>query len=243
MASKFKFIGVDGCSAGWISVALTADFNWELKIIRSVRELIELYLDAELILVDIPIGLRDKGPEPRLCDVEARKLLTRIRSSSIFPTPCRAVLGADSYQKAKKININLTGKGLSKQTWFITSKIKDVDLLLQNNKRARKIIVESHPELCFMAFNDNLPLRSYKKTDKGLKERLNLLHSHLNSSYDIFEKTFNNFDKYALVKDDILDALVLALSAAKRIDKLRFIPENFEFDSTELPMRMAIPLI
>lgn len=42
--------------------------------------------------------------------------------------------------------------------------------------------------------------------------------------------------------DDILDALVLALSASQGINNLSFIPKNYDYDSTGLPMRMAIPL-
>ncbi|MEW6348758.1 MAG: DUF429 domain-containing protein [Thermodesulfobacteriota bacterium] len=40
--------------------------------------------------VDIPIGLRDHGPE-RSCDLEARRLLG-IRRSSVFPVPCRSAV-------------------------------------------------------------------------------------------------------------------------------------------------------
>jgi len=34
----------------------------------------------------------------------------------------------------------------------------------------------------------------------------------------------------------------LALSASLGINNLNFIPENYEHDSTGLPMRMAVPL-
>jgi predicted RNase H-like nuclease len=51
-----KFIGVYGCRAGWIAVT---DDGGQLtfQIFTTMRELLDAFPEAELVLVDIPIGL------------------------------------------------------------------------------------------------------------------------------------------------------------------------------------------
>lgn len=137
MANNAFYIVIDGCQKGWISISINSQMKWEIETFSSINKLWNKYFNAKLILINIPIGLRDKGETPRLCDIAARKLLTRKRSSRIFLPPCRSVLSIDSYSLANEINRKLTGKGLSKQTWNITCKIKDVDNLLRNNTKAR----------------------------------------------------------------------------------------------------------
>ena len=85
MASKF--VGVDGCKAGWFSVGLDRD-GFEAKVFCTFSDLLAHYRDAKLILVDIPIGLPE-GKGGRDCDREAREKLGRPRASSVFPTPTR----------------------------------------------------------------------------------------------------------------------------------------------------------
>jgi predicted RNase H-like nuclease len=46
-----------------------------------------------------------------------------------------------------------------------------------------------------------------------------------------------------VAKDDILDAWILAISASFGKINLRFLPENYQYDSTGLPMRIAIPMV
>ena len=77
---------------------------------------------------------------------------------------------------------------------------------------------------------------------EGINERIILLNSHFEKSKSILKEGLQNFEKKDVVVDDILDSLVLALSASQGINNLRFIPKNYEYDSTGLPMRMAIPL-
>ena len=53
----------------------------------------------------------------------------------------------------------LTGKGLNKQTFNILPKIKEVDDSLASCGKARKIIREIHPEVCFWALAGNRPMQ------------------------------------------------------------------------------------
>ena len=64
-----------------------------------VETLKELVLQASLedrIFVDIPIGLPESG-DSRPCDKEARKVLGKPRSNSVFPALPRVVLGTKTY--------------------------------------------------------------------------------------------------------------------------------------------------
>lgn len=234
-------IGVDGCPTGWVGATINSENEFKIEFFSTVQKLWNSYPYTELILIDIPIGLRDKGKDPRLCDMLARKFLTRMRSSSIFPTPCRRALYANSYMQANEINKKNTGKGLSKQTWNIMPKIREVDRLLQNDENSRSIFLESHPEMCFMALNDATPMSFYKKSNEGINERLTLLKSHCKISKKSLKEHLIRLKRNKVSLDDILDAFVLAVSAAKGKSNLQMIPEKFEYDSIGLPMRMAIP--
>ncbi len=241
MEEPISSIGIDGCQSGWVSAYREDQMEWKFEIFPTIQNLWNVFSNAKLVLIDIPIGLRDKESEPRLCDKAARKYLTRTRSSSIFPTPCRASLYVDSYIQANQINRKMTGKGLSKQTWNITGKIREVDILLRNDPKASKVFIESHPELCFAALSNGTPMKNYKKTDDGIKERLSIIEFYCKDAKMILNKTSLQLSNEKVSLDDILDAWVLAISGSKGKSKLDFLPDNIEYDSEGLPMRMAIP--
>ena len=81
------FLGVDGCPAGWLSVEFSEKKFRNIKIFPSINVLWSKYSNATLVLIDIPIGLLDDGSVPRKCDADARKYITRARSSSVFRFP------------------------------------------------------------------------------------------------------------------------------------------------------------
>ena len=242
MIFKNLFLGIDGCKSGWICVAIHDLNKWEINVFTSINEIWTKYSNTELILIDMPIGLRDSGPLPRLNDAEARKLLTRKRSSSVFPTPCRAVLSVSTYIEANEKNRQMTGKGLSKQTWNITPKIKEVDEFLRKTPKAREVMIETGPEICFMALNKGRPLEYYKKKEEGITERIRLLKSYSSISNKVLKESQEKLDSKNVAKDDVFDALVLAFSAALGKEKIKFIPQDYEYDSMGLPMRVGVPL-
>ena len=108
------YIGADACKAGWVVVILSESFGWKVDVSPTVPSLWNSWKDAKLILIDVPIGLRDCGTEERTCDKEARHRLGLKRGTSVFPVPCRAALEADTYEKASRINKDKTGRGLSR---------------------------------------------------------------------------------------------------------------------------------
>ncbi|MGV9142241.1 MAG: DUF429 domain-containing protein [Promethearchaeota archaeon] len=236
-----KFFGIDGCKEGWISIQSKNKQVFNPEIHKTINDFWSKHKDASLVLIDIPIGLKDEGSEPRLSDKFAREYLTGRRSSSIFPVPCRAVLNASSYEEANKINRKRTYKGLSKQSWYITPKIKELDYLLRTEEKAKNIFIEAHPEVSFTSLNGGNPLEHYKKTDKGMQERLTLLESYSKQDESFLKKCLNKFPKSSVVKDDILDAWILALAAALGKSKIEFLPNHYNYDSKGLPIRIALP--
>ncbi len=131
-------------------------------------ELLSVLADAQVIAVDIPIGLPD-GSEPRAADVEARKLLGP-RGSSVFATPPRVVLEAPSYRKANRLSKQRFDRGISAQSYALRRKIFEVDACAANDDR----IYEVHPEVCFAKMNGE-PLTHSKKSWHGQRARIRLL--------------------------------------------------------------------
>ena len=90
--NEIRYVGVDGCPYGWFAVGFTQDGRCEWDAFHEFEELFCRYTGAELILVDIPIGLPN-GPEERRCDIQARAaMLNQTRAnlgSRVFRTPTR----------------------------------------------------------------------------------------------------------------------------------------------------------
>ena len=98
------FVGVDSCKAGWLAVSLTDAGKWQVGVFTDISILWRNFEYARLILIDIPIGLRDEDSNERKCDKEARALLTPKRKPSVFVSPCRGAVYAADNEEAKTIN-------------------------------------------------------------------------------------------------------------------------------------------
>ena len=231
-------VGVDSCKAGWFAVKFIDGSNWEVNVFRSIPRLWNSCKDASLILIDIPIGLVEKDSNERVCDKEARKLLGRKRGSSVFPVPCRDAVYAD-IQQASNINSERTGRKLSKQVSWIIPKIRQVDQLLTSNNVAKLRIREVHPELCFWALNCRNPMVFSKKDRRGIKERKKILFSLYPHCELIFKYAEHAYRRKDVARDDILDALVAAVTASKGEQVLMTIPSKPQIDSKGLRMEMV----
>lgn len=232
------YVGVDGCRVGWFVVSLTEGVNWEVNIFRDIHNLWNCYKDANLILIDIPIGLVEKGNNERSCDKEARKLLGRKRGASVFPVPCRDAVYED-VEHASDINNKLTGRKLSRQTLGIIPKIRQVDQLLTSNNVAKLKIREIHPELCFWSLNEKSPMMYNKKDKRGIEERKKLLFSHYPQSELIYRYALHTYFRKYVARDDILDAMVAAVTAYKGEKLLKSIPKISKYDFKALRMEMV----
>jgi len=197
-----QIAGVDGCPKGWIAIVLDEGRFARAEFASTFAELLSYLADAQVIAVDIPIGLPD-GSERRAADVKARRLLGP-RGSSVFATPPRVVLEAPSYAKANALSKERFGRGISTQSYALRKKIFEVDACAANDDR----IFEVHPEVCFTEMNGE-PLTHSKKSWHGQATRLRLL---ANAGITIPDDLG---DEGKIPPDDIIDAAAAAWSASR----------------------------
>jgi predicted RNase H-like nuclease len=232
-----NYIGVDGCKKGWFYVSLDDSNNYEIDVIQDIQSLVDKFNNECLILVDIPIGLRHNGINERLCDMEARKVLGN-RKTSVFPVPCRNAVYESTYSEASRINYQLTGKYISKQSWFISSRIRQVDNLLTTTVN-RKFVREVHPEICFWGLNGGKSMNHYKRSPEGFDERLSVIRKVYDECNEPVDDALQKYKRSDLNKDDILDALVASVTARCGFNSLKTIPVAPEYDEIGLPMEMV----
>jgi predicted RNase H-like nuclease len=232
------FLGADGCKAGWLTVLLTENNDWRVDVFPDVSSLWNKYSRVSVILLDVPIGLRERGHEERTCDKKARELLGPKRGPSVFRVPCRSAIYAESHETASNINKQITGRRLPLQTWNIIPKIREIDIFLSNNESARLRVREIHPEICFWALAGH-PMKHKKKKPEGRLERTQVLKSICPQTDDIIKHTLSTYRRNKVARDDILDAISAAVTAMVGIQRLVSIPEAPEFDSHGLRMEMV----
>lgn len=230
--------GVDGCRAGWLYFALGRSGEPGWSVVGAIEELVSTANDSDRIFVDVPIGL-PRGPEGRFCDREARQRLGTGFTGTVFPAPVRAALAADTYEDANRISREETGKGMTQQTFAILPRIREVDGLLRRSEKARHIVREVHPEICFWALAGGSPLSNRKKTDGGFHERFALLEGFRPSVGEEFARIRTEFRCWDVADDDILDAMAAAITASTDPAALRTLPEHPTMDSRGLPMEMV----
>lgn len=225
--------GVDGCGAGWVCAELDLDTG---------RVSVQVFADAKALFsgsssvvtaIDIPIGL--PAAMSRSCDRRARRLLGP-RSSSVFPVPMRAALNAGSYEESCLANQALCGKKLSKQTFAILPKIREVDEALRESIELRPAVWEVHPEVSFYFWNERNPMAYPKKSGFGFAERLALVEARFGDAACLARDAIPN---RLAADDDLLDAFA-ALWTAGRINAgtSTRLPEAEERDETGLSMQI-----
>ena len=253
--SAIKYVGVDGCKAGWIGVGLDDGDGWEVKVCVDFSDVLVHFGDAHLIIVDMPIGLlEDMQRGGRDCDKEARKNLGPKRQTSVFPAPIRPLLNEavknrfDWNQANGWSKEHYGGVGVNRQAFSIIPKIVEVDEALSSRSQgASPKVRESHPEICFWALNEQQPMSHNKRGREGREERLATLrrcaHKVDGIDVDAISSAIGcKFTKGQVADDDILDAIALAITAKivwQDCGKLGTLPENPQTDSKGLPMEMV----
>ena len=230
--------GVDGCKAGWFCIALEPSGTIRAFDVCKLRDLVAMSNDGDCIFVDIPIGLSD-GPDERRCDKEARRKLGFPRRSSVFRTPVRAALSAENGGEAKRMSLEKTGKSMSVQSLAIMPKIREVDTLLQNCEKARNMVREVHPEICFWALAGERPMLHNKKKPAGIEERIAVLERVWPSAGEEFARICKDVPRRIAARDDILDAMAAAVTARVNPVKLQTLPECPPRDTHKFPMEMV----
>ena len=250
-------LGIDGATGGWVVMRIELKGDAWIPKVGFSHTIEDIYrrwsgLDA-LTLIDIPIGLptREAG---RRCDTEARRLLGRPRGSSVFAPPVRGAFdtrarGAD-YRETSEANFRRVGKRITKQSWNIMEKISEVDSLLRSgmSPTAGQDIREAHPELLFWALNDKKACQGNKKGGEGRAERLEILERHCTGIRTRLQESLADRRRIATgpkppAPDDIIDAAVCAVVAARYASLLVSLPAEPPRDTYGLPMEIVYPAL
>jgi predicted RNase H-like nuclease len=232
MSENHVVTGVDGCPAGWLCFSVNLRIHQtSVKVYPTFRDVLSDIQNVKHIAIDIPIGLSSSGP--RDCDLTARRLLGKPRSSSVFPPPVRSALIGSNYRLASAINRRECGKGLTRQTDAIRKKIKEVDDVVTYEMQSR--IHEVHPELCFWAMNKNRPMQNSKRKAEGREERRRLL----SRCYPLMRQHLLELERAGARADDLFDAAAAAWTAERIASGIAGrIPENPVVDGKGLRMEM-----
>lgn len=241
-----KVVGADGGRKGhWVSIQLEVSSTISFVgagIFPTLAELLEWGQDAEVVGLDIPIGL-PKVPERggRAAEQAARALLGP-RASAVFSTPCRAAveraksLGFSnaSYAEVSQTNASASSQKLkiSKQAFFLIPRIAEVDDHLICTPTDRVRVIETHPELAFSRLSSE-PLPP-KKTFRGKLARAQLLEK---VSFPLCREILAMEDHAQASPDDVLDACACALTASRKLrGEAWALPEDGSLDEQGIPM-------
>jgi len=217
-------LGVDGWRGAWVGALL--DGRCVTLIALPDVAAVLAVPDVELIAIDMPIGLSDDGP--RACDIAARRLLGRARSS-VFPAPLRAVLGCANYADACAVSRTASGKALSVQAWNLVPAIRALDAALDDVPPGH--VLEVHPELAFRALDDRV--EAPKASARGLAQRVRALQPAM----DVLDALSAAPPGVPAV--DALDACAAAWSARRLADGVGDCVGDGTVDPRGRPMRIS----
>jgi len=241
------FVGVDWGGKRWVTVE-ERDSTLSFATEPSFQAVCDRYDDADLLLVDIPIGLPDdSNKSPRDCDEAARELVHPSRKASVFDVPARQAVQAATYESAREKNLKVVGEDIGPQTWGIMERIHEVDLFMRESP-PEVTVRESHPEVCFATLSKSESVMSDKSDAEGTERRLSILETVSPSYRNAFEGLEEEIRSKAAWKrrigvgmlDDVVDALAL-VAAARLCSERGFEVLGGQTDSEGLPMEIVYP--
>lgn len=244
--------GVDGCPGGWLVVVRPRDDPGAgVAVILSAFTDVITGLDRQgpwplkgrlaAIAVDIPIGLPQVGTiGGRAADRAARAGLGG-RQSAVFAVPARAAVMEDDYIRACAAALRHSDppRKVSKQTFYLFPKIREVDGLLAPELQGR--VVECHPEVAFWGINGCQALLEPKKVKSrphppGLALRRRLLAGE-GYEEDLLNTALPASKAGA---DDLLDAVACSWTAARLVrGEARRFPQEPDIDARGLRMEIV----
>ncbi|MGW1882292.1 DUF429 domain-containing protein [Streptomyces sp. NPDC001970] len=232
MVAVVTVLGVDACAAGWVGVELRDGRFAGARLSSDLRSLLREAPatggggDVGVVAVDMPLGLLDTGW--RHADTEAAALLGRLRSS-VFRVPPRAVWQEEEYEAANRRCRELTGTGLSRQSWGLAVKLREANGCLADAGSDR--LFEVHPEVSFRALAGGQPLPHRKKSWAGQMARRSLLEA----AGVVIPDELGDVGRVA--PDDVLDAAAAAWSAHRiALGRARSLPDPPQRDGRGRPV-------
>ncbi|MEV4708216.1 DUF429 domain-containing protein [Actinoplanes sp. NPDC049316] len=198
-----RVIGVDAYALGWVAVELHDGAFARAMLAASLYEIIAASSSAAAIGVNIALGI----PADRWRTVEtvvAEQL--GARRGSVQRIPPWPVWQEADFTRANKRCRELTGTGLSRQSWGLRSKVLEANAI---RERHPTLLFEANPELSFRTMAGE-PLIHAKKTWTGHHHRRDLLARHGIVVPHILGPAG------MAPPDDILDAAAIAWSAHRK---------------------------
>lgn len=207
LAPVAPVLGVDACRGGWVGVVLDPDLRARVFTAHTITDLLELVEETTsvaVVAIDIPIGLPDTSG--RAADAEARRELVG-KSSSVFSTPTRGALEAETYAEGRAANLAATdgATSVSAQAYALREKVLQVDAWVRSGPRVP--VIEVHPEISF-ARMAGAPVLARKKDADGVLARRAALAAHGIAAPPWFRGS-------PFGEDDLLDACAAAWSAVR----------------------------
>ncbi len=207
--------GVDGCPAGWIAVLWDGADQLTSRLCKDFAAV--MALPAEVIAVDMPIGLPETSGRPPEREVRMR---LGDRQSSVFAVPSEKAIYCTDYREACRVNLLHSNppRRVSKQCFHLFPKMREIDALIEPRHQSR--IHESHPELAFWVMNDEAPLPVPKKVKSapypaGLDFRRSLLRRN-GVPVDSLKEVYRRSDVGA---DDVIDACACTFVAWRILNR------------------------
>lgn len=232
---EYMSVGIDVCKGKWIAVCITEN-QFEVDKYDSIKEICDKYSDSDSIIIDMPLGLPEDANDVRP-ECEARKHL-KGKASSIFNVPCRQAVYAKDYESANEINREILGVGLSKQSFGICSKIREVDEFFKDNPEWKNKLLEGHPEICFSKLNNGKAILENKTKSDGQMIRLEILTKYYSKSDLVINKFLSDVPARKKL-DDVIDALCLATTGLIGLKyKFKIIPDIPMEDKRDIKMQM-----
>jgi predicted RNase H-like nuclease len=200
-----QVVGVDACRAGWVAVALDEGRPATTWVAADLAEIVSACPRAQVIAVDMPLGLAERGW--RRADRLAVARLGAYRSR-LFMVPPRPVWEAGTYQDGVNLCRRLTEPpaAFSRQAWGLKEKLHRANELYAS---LRDRLFEVHPETSFAELNGGPPVGAAKKTWNGQMARRALLAGASIRLPDDLAAAG------VVPADDILDAAAAAWSARR----------------------------
>jgi len=240
-----RYAGVAYRDGSWLAATFTEAGYEETTVFDGIGDCWGAYEEeARLILVDAPIGLVESGDPVRRCDALARELLGP-RSGAVFDPPVREATRKRRYSAANRVHERKADGALSAVAFERSDAIAMCDELLGEVPEAAAVVRSAHPELCYRAFAGT-PLAHDEATAAGYAERMRTLATQDRDAPPVVQKVAEATAGHDVPVAAVLDAVVLAYTAAPGDGELRTLPADAPTDASGLPMelvyRAAAPL-
>ena len=144
----------------------------------------------------------------------------------------RSVLAASTWEEACVISRSITGKAISKQSWYLLPHIAAWDRASFDRDR----VVEVHPESSFRPMSPGTTFAS-KKSARGVGQRLSALTA-LVPAAAVLDALGDIPDGPAV--DDVLDAAAAAWSARRWHEKTATVFGDGSLDARGNPLRIVM---